>query len=251
VYSSQLGYYSGGIQKFGGLGLKYFRTSQIRLTFGDLQLAFLTPDSSINTLMRPDGTYFTASDTDETFPRIEARYNMKFDPVTLSVMGGWQTYDVVDAIDHEETIDSYQLGLYATVNLGPAYLKGVLTYAENGGNYGLWSATVVNQNAMIEGDSIQDTEMWGGSVVAGYKLSDMLTFEGSAGMASAENDDTTLKNEDDAQVYTLLAKITLAPGVIVQPELIYEDRDDKYVNGVKTDQGDATIFGVFWMINFK
>jgi hypothetical protein len=135
--------------------------------------------------------------------------------------------------------------------LGPAYLKGVLTYAENGGNYGLWSATVVNQDAIYEDGSIQDTEMWGGSIVAGYKVSDTLTFEGSAGFASAENDDTTLKNEDDAQVYTLLAKITLAPGVIVQPELIYEDRDDKYEDGIKTDQGDATIFGVFWMINFK
>ncbi len=60
-----------------------------------------------------------------------------------------------------------------------------------------------------------------------------------------------LKNEDDARAYGLLCNIKLAPGVSVQPELIFEDQQDKIVDGVKTDQGDATIFGVFWMINFK
>jgi len=208
VYSSQLGYYSGGIQKFGGLGLSYFRTSQIRLTFGNLQLAFLTPDSSINTLTDTTGAKHTFADTDETLPRIEARYSLKLDPVAIDFMGGWQTYDVVDSNDHEENIDSYQLGIYARANFGAAYVKGVLTYAQNGGNYGLWSATVVNQDAMLENGSIQDTECWGGSLVAGFKVSDMLTLEASAGYASAENDDTSTKNEDDAQVYTLLAKIT-------------------------------------------
>ena len=242
VYSSGLGYYSGGIQKFGGLGLSYFRTSQIRLTFGDLQLAFLSPDTS---------EHYGYADVDTTLPRIEARYNMKFDPFTLSVMGGWQSYDVVDANDHDEDIDSWLVGVYATVNLGPAYVKAVLDYAQNGGNYGLWSATVVDQNALIEGEDVQDCEMWGGSLVAGYKVSDTLTLEGSYGFADAENDDSRFKNEDDAQVFTLLAKITLAPGVIVQPELIYEDREDKWVNDVKTEQGDAWIGGVFWMINFK
>jgi hypothetical protein len=192
-----------------------------------------------------------AADEDTTFPRIEARYSFKFDPVTVDFMGGYQTYDVVDATDHEETIDSYLLGLYARANFGPAYVKGVLTFAQNGGNYGLWSGDVVNQDALIEADSIQDTEAWGGSIVAGYKFSDMITVEGSAGFATSENDDHSLKNEDDAQVFTLLTKITLAPGVTVQPELIYEDRDEKWENGVNTKKGDATIFGVFWMINFK
>jgi len=243
VYSSGLGYYSGGIQKFGGLGLKYFRTGQIRLTFGDLVLAFLSPDTE----QEVPGTV----NIDTTFPRMEARYSLKLDPVTVDFMGGWQSYDVVDATDHEETIDSYLLGLYARANFGPVYLKGVLTFAQNGGNYGLWSATVVDQNAVWEGGSIQDAECWGGSIVAGYKISDKLTVEGSAGFASSENDDSAFKYEDDAQVYTLLAKITLAPGVTIQPELIYEDREDKYVHDVKTEQGDATIFGVFWMINFK
>ncbi|MBW2574431.1 MAG: hypothetical protein JRC88_02900 [Deltaproteobacteria bacterium] len=242
VYSSGLGYYSGGIQKFGGLGLGYFRTGQIRLTFGNLVLAFLSPDTSAD---------LGFDDVDTTLPRMEARYSLKLDPVTVDFMGGWQTYDVVDTNDHDETIDSYLLGVYARANFGPAYVKGVLTYAQNGANYGLWSASVVDQAAVYEGDSIQDAECWGGSIVAGWKINDMFTVEGSYGFASAENDDQTLKNEDDAQVFTLLTKIAVAPGVTVQPELIFEDREDRYDDGVKTEQGDATIFGVFWMINFK
>jgi len=242
VYSSGLGYYSGGIQKFGGLGLSYFRTSQIRLTFGDLQLAFLSPDTS---------QHIGGTDIDTTFPRMEARYSLKLDPVAIDFMGGWQTYDVVDAVDHEETVDSYLLGVYARVNFGPAYVKAVLDYAQNGLNYGLWSATVVDQAAVLEGGSICDAELWGGSLVAGYKINDMVTVEGSYGFASSENTDQALKNEDDAQVFTLLAKITLAPGVTIQPELIFEDREDRYDDGIKKEQGDATIFGVFWMINFK
>ena len=245
VYSSSLGYYSGGIQPYGGLGLSYFRTSQIRLTFGNLVLAFMSPDTSAG--LEDDGFV----DTDTTLPRMEARYSLKLDPVTVDFMGGWQTYDVVDAVDHEETIDSYQLGIYARANFGPAYVKAVGTYQQNGANYGLWSATVVDQAAVYEGDSIQDCEMWGGSIVAGYKINDMFTVEGSYGFASAENDDQDLKNEDDAQVFTLLTKITVAPGVIIQPEFIYEDREDRYDDGIKTEEGDATIFGVFWMINFK
>ena len=251
VYSSGIGYYSGGIQKFGGLGLKYFRTSQIRLTFGNLQLAFMTPDSDIDTLTSADGSFYTATDTDETLPRIEARYSLKLDPVTIDFMGGWQSYDVVDINDDDESIDSYLLGLYATANFGPAYVKGVFTYAQNGGNYGLWSGDVVDQDAMWENGSIQDNEAYGGSIVAGYKISDMFTVEASAGLASSENDDMSTKNEDDAQVYTLLTKITLAPGFTIQPELIYEDRDEKIVNNEKTKKGDATIFGVFWVMNFK
>ena len=243
VYSSSLGYYSGGIQKFGGLGLKYFRTSQIRLTFGDLQLAFLSPDTET----KVPGT----ADVDTTLPRLEARYSLKLDPVPIDFMGGWQSYEVVDALDNEEDIDSYLLGIYAKANFGPLYVKGVATYAQNGGNYGLWSGTVVEQDAVLEGGSIQDATAWGGSIVAGYKINDMFTVEGSYGLASSENDDQALKNEDDAQVQTLLTKITIAPGFTIQPELIYEDRDEKTVDGVKYDKGDATIFGVFWVMNFK
>jgi hypothetical protein len=43
----------------------------------------------------------------------------------------------------------------------------------------------------------------------------------------------------------------MAPGVYIIPELIFQDNKDRTDDGVNTDEGDATIFGVFWRIDFK
>jgi len=252
VYMSGLGYFSGGLQKFHSTGLKYFRTSQIRLTFDNFMIAFLTPDTEQD---------YGAADTDETFPRIEARYSLKLDPVTLDFMGGYQTYDVVDATDSDENIDSYFVGLLAQANFGAAYVKGLINYRQNGANYGLWS--VVNETALLDpvGLDFDDSTALGFGATIGYKFSDKVTVEASYAMSNAETD-TNLYNkdpEDDAQAYSLLLRYTVAPGFTVQPELIYDDREDsdflKYDQAGNQigngDQGDALIFGVFWMINFK
>ena len=249
VYASGLGYYSGGLQRFHSTGLSYFRTSQIRLTFDKFMIAFLAPDTSEG--YEADG----GVDIDTTLPRIEARYSFNFDPIKLDVMGGWQTYDVVDDTDDEESIDSYFLGLYAQGNFGPAYVKGLVNYRQNGGNYGLW--TVVDETAKWDdvAQDVDDANAWGYTAVIGYKVSDKVTVEAAYAASNAQNDDQAGDPEDDAQAYSLHVKYSPAPGVIIQPELIYDDREEKETSGpggiTKTDQGDALIFGVFWMINFK
>jgi hypothetical protein len=244
-YNSGFGYYSGGLQRFGGMGLDYFRTSQIRLTFGNFVLAFMTPDTGTD----PGGTAGLIADTDTTIPRIEARYTLKLDPVTLDFVGGYQTYDVVDANDDDESVDSYVAGINAKANFGPAYVTAAATYRQNGDQYGVW--TVVDESAVWENNDMCDAEAWGLQLTLGYKISDTIKVEAAYSQVQAENDDQALKNEDDARAYGLLCNIKLAPGVSVQPELIFQDEQDRYDNGVKTEEGDATIFGVFWMINFK
>ena len=84
----------------------------------------------------------------------------------------------------------------------------------------------------------------------GYKINDMFTLEASYAMLNSEVD-TDADNEDDMTTWGVIAKITLAPGVYIIPELIFQDNKDVKTNGVSTEQGDSTIFGVFWMINFK
>jgi len=247
VYLSGLGYYSGGLQPFHGTGLKYFRTSQIRLTFDKFMIAFLTPDTEQD--YNGVGEYAAGGDIDTTLPRIEARYSFNFDPVKLDVMGGWQTYDVVNATDDEESIDSYFMGLYAQANFGPTYVKGLINYRQNGGNYGLW--TNVNETASITGDDVEDVTAMGYAATIGYKFSDKVTVEATYAATQSENDDAAGDPEDDAQAYSLLIKYSPAPGVVIQPELIYDDREESDYIGADDDQGDATIFGVFWMINFK
>jgi hypothetical protein len=246
VYASGLGYYSGGLQPFHGTGLKYFRTSQIRLTFDKFMIAFLSPDTD------QDEATYGLSDVDTTLPRVEARYSFNFDPVKLDVMGGWQSYDVVDANDDDESIDSYFMGLYAQANFGPCYVKGLLNYRQNGGNYGLWSSTIVNETANWNGNDFDDVTAWGYGAVVGYKFSDKVTVEASWAGSTAENDDMAGDPEDDAQAYGLLVKYSPAPGVIIQPEIIYDDQQDSdYLLPGDDDEGDALIMGIFWMINFK
>ena len=250
VYASGIGYYSGGLQRFHSTGLDYFRTSQIRLTFDKFMIAFLAPDTELDykgTAAAPGP--FAGGDIDTTLPRIEARYSFNFDPIKLDVMGGWQTYDVVDATDDEESIDSYFVGLYAQGNFGPAYVKGLINYRQNGTNYGLW--TVVEESAQWDGNDFDDATAIGYSAVIGYKISDKVTIEASYAASRAENDDMAGDPEDDASAYALMVKYSPAPGVIIQPELIYDDREESDFIGADDDQGDATIFGVFWMINFK
>jgi hypothetical protein len=79
-------------------------------------------------------TDFSKGYSDLTLPRIEARYSLKLDPVTVDFMGGWQTFEVEDNSGHKEDVDSYVLDVKAATNFGPLYMKGLLRYAQNGGN---------------------------------------------------------------------------------------------------------------------
>jgi len=79
----------------------------------------------------------------------------------------------------------------------------------------------------------------------------MFTLEASAGYLSADYD-TAGSAEDTARSYALLAKITLAPGVMIVPEYVVLDKDKiKDAAGIETDQGKQTAIGVWWIINFK
>jgi len=245
---SGLNYYSGGLQKFGGWGYAVNRTSQIRLTFGDFKVAFLSPDTAQES---GSGTSATFEEINTSFPKIELGYAMKMDTFTLNFVGGYQTYEIEDknGTKRTEDITSWVLGARAKANFGPAYAGLSLSYRQNGGNYGVWTVST-KETAIFQGIDLKDATAFGLEAALGYKVNDMLTVEGSYAMLNSEQD-TSLSNEDDVMVWGVLAKITMAPGVYIIPELIFQDNKDVKNNGVTTEQGDATIFGVFWMINFK
>jgi hypothetical protein len=251
---SGINYYSGGLQPYGGMSYDVARTSQIRLTFGDFKVAFLPPDTSKTV---PGGTNTIAySEVNTTFPKVEVAYDLKMDAFALNFMGGWQTYEVEDynqaantGTKGTEDVTSYVLGVRGKANFGPGYAGLGLTYRVNGNNYGAWTKST-HESPIFQGNDLKDATAFGVVAALGWKLNDMFTIEGSYSMLNTEVD-TTLDNEDDASVWGVIGKITLAPGVYVIPELIFQDNKDKKDNGVSTEQGDATIFGVFWRIDFK
>jgi len=243
---SGINYYSGGLQSRGGMGYEFGpRTSQIRLTFGDLRLAFLTTVTAYQ--FAPLGSFEEAN---IRYPKIELRYDIRKDTYALNLVGGWQTYEIEDRNGTKETRDitSYVLGARLKANIGPAYANLGLTWRQNGRNYDAW--TVTNKElAVLQGNDLKDAHAWGVVAALGWKINDMWTFEASHGSLNAKQD-TSLDNEDDAMVWCLQAKITLAPNVYIFPELIYQDNKDVINDGVVTDQGDATIFGIYWRIDF-
>ncbi|MBW2602793.1 MAG: porin [Deltaproteobacteria bacterium] len=242
---SGINYYSGGLQKFGGIGYDVARTSQLRLTFGDFRLALLQTDTSKES---PSGVF---EEVNVTFPKVEVRYDMKLDAFALNFIGGYQNYEIEDrdATKRTEDITSYVVGARAKANFGPAYAGLALTYRQNGDNYGAWTAAT-KEGAAFENDSVKDAEAFGVVAALGWKVNDMFTLEGSYAMVNSEQD-TVLNNEDDRVAWALQAKITLAPGVYVIPEFIFQDNKDVVTDSVTDDKGDTTIFGVFWRIDFK
>jgi hypothetical protein len=250
---SGINFYAGGLQKFGGMGYTVARTGQIRLTFGDFRVAFLPPDTSKTV---PPGSTIPYSEVNTLFPKIELRYDMKMDAFALNFIGGYQSYEVEDynqalntGSKSTENVDSFVLGARGKFNFGPGYAGLGLTYRQNGGEYGAWTVST-KETAIFQGNNLKDGKALGIVASLGWKVNDMFTLEGSFASLSSSQD-TDLNNEDDALAYGLIGKITVAPGVYIIPELIFQDNKDVITNGVTTEQGDATIFGVFWMINFK
>jgi hypothetical protein len=240
---SGINYYSGGFQKFGGIGYTVARTSQLRLTFGDFRVAFLTPDTS-------SGGLAPYNEVNTMFPKIEVRYDMKLDAFALNFIGGYQNYEIENlATKQTEDLTSWVLGARGKANFGPVYAGLSLNYRQNGGNYGAWTVSG-KEGAVLEGTNIQDSTAFGYVAALGFKVNDMFTLEASYGSLTSEQD-TILDNEDDANALGFMAKITLAPGVYIIPELIFQDNKDEVNDSISTDQGDATIFGVFWRIDFK
>jgi hypothetical protein len=255
-YVSQFGNDAGaGLAHFGGYNLRYFRASQIRLTFGNLKIAFLTPDTSYKPIDPITGNETVPIDTDTELPRIEVAYTLNLEPVTLDFMGGWQSFEVTLPTGNDEDVDSFVGLVKATANFGPLYLKGLVRYAQNGGNYGIWS--VCEEKAALNGDDVEDAEAWGYGLAIGYKVSDMITLEAAIAGTDAENDDLPGKPEDDCTAYGMLCKITPAPGVTIQPEILLIDQGDTdnvydqptYHPG--DEQGEELRIGVFWKIDFK
>jgi opacity protein-like surface antigen len=257
-YVSQFGNDAGaGMAQWGGYNLRYFRASQIRLTFGNLKIAFLTPDTSYKPIdvTSATGAEVAVIDADTTLPRIELAYTLNLEPVTLDFMGGYQSFEVTNtATGDEDDIDSFVGLVKATANFGPLYLKALVRYAQNGGNYGIW--TRCEERAAWYNGDVEDAEAWGYGVGIGYKVSDMITLEAAFAGTDATNDDLPGKPDDDAMSYGILCKITPAPGVTIQPELmIVDDGDTDYAYRQQTtggdDEGEEVRIGVFWKIDFK
>ena len=222
-----------------GFGALFSRKDMVQLTFNNLDIAFVKPETG-----NIDG--LDGDDFDTILPMIEAAYRISYRNFSGKVFGGYNTFDIVDDEDNEYDIDTYLVAMCGGVNFGPAILKGVLYYGKNLGLSGQPIAADSTPNYIAADDDVADNTGYGYMIGVEYQLNEMFTFEAGYGGVAFE-DDVSGADTDEARAYYLQARIQLAKNVWITPEIgrldFMEDSDGK-------DEGDVIYYGAQWKINF-
>ena len=185
-------------------------------------------------------------------PKIEANWGMAFDAWNFQLRGGWQYYCVKDVASITGTgtedigVNSIGLGADGRFNFGPAYVGAGIAWTQNGGNAG-WTA---GEGTFDLDDDVDDTNTLQGGIVVGFKMSDMVSFEGGVGYRVDDFDAKTAAGAsiDDTETleFYVNSVIGLAPGVYIIPEFGYADIDR---DGSSSDSTDYYL-GAKWQIDF-
>jgi hypothetical protein len=187
---------------------------------------------------------------DVTIPKIEASYSLKGDMFFVDIIGGYQTYTLDGGnggTDYD--VDSYVGIIGAGVNFGALYIKANAHMGQNLGNYGGYNPLDFDDEAVISGTEIKDTDAYGVMGVIGFNASEMLTIEGGVGMVNYEKDTTGAEDETGMQYY-LNAVINIAPGFFIVPEVGYITADYDSGGATPDPEPSRTYFGAKWQINF-
>jgi len=211
------------------------RRAMAQLSVANFKLALVQP---VGSALGADG------DVDYTIPKIEANYVFSADKFKVGVVGGYNAYDVeasTDAGDYDVT--SYVVGAFGETKFGPVYVNANVWMGQNVGNYGLYNSGA--DDAVLRGSTVEDTDSLGFLGVVGFKVSDMLAFEGGYGQVSNDND--TFAQEDETAAFYVQAILKPAKGVTIVPEVGFIDYKE---NAAGADEGDNTYFGAKWQVDF-
>jgi hypothetical protein len=228
------------------------RLQGIKFTIGSFQIGFYTPSSNSSGYIDPvNGVTWSGAETDVTIPKIEAKYGLNFGGLGLSLHGGYNSFELVNFADDDESVDSYIVALRATYAAGPFSVKANVYTGENLGNYGfnfgakpMDSAGLYVDPVTGQGD-VLDNDCFGWMIAASFAANENLKFEAGYGQAEADMDRAL--NEDEASAMYVQAQITFAKGVFIVPEI---GQIDNECNMSDLDQGETTYYGLKWQINF-
>jgi hypothetical protein len=246
-----LTFQGGSLQNMGGgisteFGTSAVRVNQIRLTFGDLQIAACSP------VANNVGGAGTAGDVDPTLPKMEVRYTFATDMFSVQPLVAWQSVDYATGVADQTTdLTSMMWAVLGKVNFGPAYVNARVWGGSNTGDLGLntWITDSGQFNATTLKFDDVTTLCYGG--VVGFKASDMITVEGGYSAIDSEVTQNGVKTEwTGGNEYYILASITLAPGVVLQPEYFKEGYGDVKTPATTTKMGETTYIGANWVISF-
>lgn len=272
-----------------GIGTAYgSRKAQISLRLGSFEIAAISPTTeritgldavpAVTAVVVTNGLPVVTQvspaipangDVDSYLPKIEAEWGMAFDQWNFKLIGGFQWYEIEDVVSlqngqtNDLDVTSWTIGGDVGFNFGPAYVKGAVNYGVNVGNAGWHIPTLYtgSPDYGVSGGGTGGTAVWDGddntkdcdtimfALVAGFKMSDMVSFEGGFGWREDDND---FRGSNDSDYWSAYANATiaLAPGVWIIPEVSYFDWGESAVSGPNDDRGDELLIGGKWQIDF-
>lgn len=230
-------------------GLPYIsRQPQVKLSFGDLDIALIEQNKDAE-----DYTDEGYGDIDFSLPRIEAAYVFRTDLVNIRPVLGFQTYEVEGPAGSAD-IDSYLVGIGASFDLKPAYVKATASYIQNPANYGdLNVVSVTGRQANIDANGdVNDADFYQGTLVAGVQVNKMLNLEAGLGVMDSEVDTAPgVTSEQTAYVYYLQTMLSMTKNLSIIPEIGVVDRGDLEVTGQDdVDLGKMKYANVVFRLDF-
>ncbi len=192
---------------------------------------------------------------DLIIPKIEAAYKFKGDTFFLDVFGAYHSYGEDYATGNDPDIQSYVAGIGGGMNFGVFDFKLGGHVGQNFGNYGAiatYHAGLPPINTVAGTDANQETvdnAAFGGLAVVNFNVSDMWSIQAGYGYESAELDTEGAEAETVMQAY-LQAKVNIAPGFFIVPEVGYVSYDYDRTVGPNDPNPNLVYFGAKWQINF-
>lgn len=233
--------YNSGAINMGDTNMAYYgtmysgREAQIGLKIGGLYLAAVSPETTLD-----KGA--NNPTTEVKLPEIHGRYVFKGQTWQFQILGGAGRFDVKEG-NNEGSVTSFIAGVAGRIVMGRAYITGGGWTGENPGMLiDTYVSPTLTGLANWDGTKVTDNEGAGAHVSAGYVINKMFKVEGGYGYVQTELDSAGA-TKNDAEVYYFQTTISLAPGVMVVPEV-------GVIDYKQAGELRATYFGMKWQIDF-
>ena len=215
------------------------REAMIQLKLGNFKIALVEPGFD-------DLNYTsTTSEIKTRMPKIEAKYRFYFDKGQLDVAALYNTYELHRlSTDERWNVHSLLLSVGGKLDLGAMTLSGSVWAGQNPGVTGIWN-TPLDTPRIVSGELV-DCDGLGLTLVGAYEFNDMLRFEAGYGYTAAERDHSNYQKDAEASYY-VQARITLAEGVMITPEI---GMVDELRSSSGKAQNETLYGGIQWRIDF-
>jgi hypothetical protein len=270
--SDCLGRYMGTI--YGG------RRSVLKVGYKGFQFALVDPKEG-TTLYKTNTAFPGATHTDpttsplsaaipstatthiqETVPRVEASYIANLGPVSFFIGGLYNQYTTQYALTatsakQDVTVSTWAIGVGGKYAYGPFYFNAEGQFNRNPNNgigtYAILIPTYYMFNSTT--NTGQDADYYSAMGIIGFKMSDMITFEGGYVWQTASVTDPVLAGNprlsQTSGIWYIQSTISLAKNFYIIPEIGEIDYQDLQVDGyTNRNLGNIFWFGIKWQIDF-